>query len=316
MPLLAFYGPCYNNQTRRIFMTSFKDIKEILREIAEMQREAKEERREEQRKTEESLRKLSKNVDKATENIDKATGHFTNKWGSFMQSLVKGDFDKLLRSRGINVQQTSKAIEVKRKDGSLKWEFDLIAINGQEVVLAEVKTTLNSDDVDGFLFKLADYKNCVESHRDKRIYGAVAYLDEDGTAKYAQRSGLFTIAAAEATNIATITNPESFISQNLLGLAFLLPDKEDFIDNVEEYPIFNVLNLKECPNTWRHITSVSSSLEAFYIRQTRLVAERCNQFIAVLYDLNGAGWGLFANTLEIVAPTDRGFYASVEMLSN
>ncbi len=191
-----------------------RDIEEILREIAEGHRQLQESHH----KTEEGFLKLQESQlkteeaqRKTEEAIRKTDGNFNNKWGSFMQSLVKGDFDKLLRSRGINVQQTSKGVEVKRSDGSIKWEFDLIAINGREVVLAEVKTTLSSHDVDAFLVKLADYKKCVESHRDKLLYGAVAYLDEAGAAKYAQKSGLFTIAAVGATEVATMTNPEGFV---------------------------------------------------------------------------------------------------------
>ena len=191
-----------------------REIREILCKIGESQHKGEENHR----KIEESLRKLQESQLKTEESLREteaslreANGNFNHKWGHFVQNLVKGDFDKLLRSRGINVQQTSKSVKIKREDGSVKWEFDLIAINGREVVLAEVKTTLGSNDVDKFLTKLADYKNCVESHRDKRIHGAVAYLDEEGAAKYAQKNGLFTIEAASATEIATITNSEDFV---------------------------------------------------------------------------------------------------------
>ena len=41
--------------------------------------------------------------------------------------------------------------------------------------------------------------------------GAVAYLDEEGAAKYAQEKGLFTIEALGASEIAIITNPKEFV---------------------------------------------------------------------------------------------------------
>ena len=183
-----------------------KDADEILRKIQEDQSEFWKG----MRKLEEGQRKLQESQLKTEESLRETNGNFNNKWGSFMQSLVKGDFDKLLRSRGIKVNQTSQSLKIKRDDGSVKWQFDLIAVNGEEVVLAEVKTMLTSEDVDYFLEKLEDFKSCSKTYGNKTIYGAVAYLDEEGAAKYAQRNGLFTIEAVGATDIAVLTNSEDF----------------------------------------------------------------------------------------------------------
>ncbi len=164
-----------------------------------------------QLKTEAALRKTDEFANKTLKAINQASGDFQNKWGRFMQNLVRGDFDKLLRSRGIEVSETHQTIKIKNADGSIRWEYDLKAVNGQQVVFAEVKTNLTSEDVDRLLEKLADLQSCTESYRGKTIYGAVAYLDEDGAAKYAQKNGLFTIEALGAKEVATLTNPKDFV---------------------------------------------------------------------------------------------------------
>ncbi len=163
-----------------------------------------------QLKTEKALRKTDEFANKTLEAINKASGDFRNKWGRFMQMLVKGDLVKLLNSRGIQIKGTHP-YKVFHPDGNPKWEYDIIANNGQEVVVAEVKTKLDSKDVDYFIKKLDDFKASVPMYKDKTVYGLMAYLDEDGAAKHAQNNGLFTIEALGAKEVATITNPEDFV---------------------------------------------------------------------------------------------------------
>ncbi len=201
-------------KTEESLRESHQKTEESHRKTKEGQRRLQEslgELKESQLKTEAALRKTDEFANRTLEAINKASGDFRNKWGRFMQNLVRGDFDKLLRSRGIEVSETHQTIKIKRADGSIKWEYDLKAVNGREVVFAEVKTNLTSEDVDHLLEKLADLKSCTESYRDKTVYGAVAYLDEDGAAKYAQNHGLFTIEALGAKEVATLTNPEDFV---------------------------------------------------------------------------------------------------------
>ncbi len=193
---------------------------ELRRETEEMQRENEELRRKNeegqrelqasQQKTRKMIEENAKMVTQLHQSIREANGNFNNKWGRFMQSLVKGDLITLLNLRGIEVDHTFRSLKMKRKDKSVRREYDLIAANGQEVVVVEVKTMLTSDDVDDFLNSLADFKAFNSSYKAKTIYGAMAYLDQEGAAAYAQKSGLFTIEALGASEVATITNPESF----------------------------------------------------------------------------------------------------------
>ena len=78
-----------------------------------------------------------------------------------------------------------------------------------EVVVVEVKTTLKVKDVDHFLNKLGDFKELVPYHKDKKLYGAVAYLKSDEFSNsYAEKKGLFVIRATGSS--AKIINGEGF----------------------------------------------------------------------------------------------------------
>ena len=137
-----------------------EEIWNILREVAESQKET--DRR--MQETDLRLRKLDE--------------LFNGQWGKLMESLVDGDLVRLLNQRSIAVDHT--ITNAKKNYGERRWEFDILAVNGEEVVVVEVKTTLKVDDVDYFVQRLQDFAELMPEFADRRIYGAVAYVKTDG----------------------------------------------------------------------------------------------------------------------------------------
>lgn len=143
----------------------------------------------------------------AEKRMDKLESLFVTQWGRLVESLVEGDLVPLLNSRGIAVQQTTR-----RHEGchnGRNYEFDIIALNGETIVIVEVKTTLAPQDVRDFLDELSHVREWIPLYADKRICGAVAYLQQTGeAASMAAKRGLFTIRATGAS--ASITNTPAF----------------------------------------------------------------------------------------------------------
>ena len=134
---------------------------------------------------------------------------FDSKWGAFLESFVSGDLVNLLKERGIPVEDVILNAKIKRPDGTVqKSEYDIIAVNGKEMVVVEVKTTLGSDDVAHFLRKLKIFRERFPKYEKNIVYGGIAYLGQapegDSATKYAQRSGLFLFQAPGGTNNVTI----------------------------------------------------------------------------------------------------------------
>ncbi|MDD3135436.1 MAG: hypothetical protein PHF64_02935 [Methanoregula sp.] len=158
--------------------------------------------------------KKFQDTDKKFQDTDKKLNKleylFTSQWGKLVESLVEGDIITLLNQRGIEVTAT-----IKRRAGcrdGINYEFDIIAINGNEIVIIEVKTTLRPGDIRDFLKKLKQAKNWMPEYSDKKIYGAVAFLTEDsGTSSLAERKGLFVIRATGDS--ASIVNRIDFVPQ-------------------------------------------------------------------------------------------------------
>ena len=119
---------------------------------------------------------------------------------------------EILNERGIEVRQTAQRVEVSyvEKDGKIqRKEFDILAVNGTEIVVVEVKTTLRPSDVSYFLEALKGFKNYCPQYKSHAVYGAVAYLRSDAkAASYSEDKGLFVIRATGDS--ASIMNEKGF----------------------------------------------------------------------------------------------------------
>ena len=151
---------------------------------------------------------VSKSHKEAAKRLKKLEGLFTSQWGALVESLVEGDLVALLQARRITVESTHPRVSGRRNGEH--YEFDILAINGEEVVVVEVKTTLRSEDVTHFLEKLARFTEYEPVWKGKKIFGAVAYLKADASVQaYAERQGLFVVRSTG--NSASIVNDEEFV---------------------------------------------------------------------------------------------------------
>ena len=169
------------------------------------------------RETEE-LRKLMKETDRRMKETDRQMKEtdrrlkkldklFNSQWSKLMESLVEGDLVGLLQAQGITVERTCTNVKGGR-DG-WHYEFDILAVNGEEVVVVEVKTTLRAEDVTQFLGKLDKFTDYERVYKGKQVLGAVAYLKADSSVReYAERQGLYVIRATGSS--ASIINEPGF----------------------------------------------------------------------------------------------------------
>jgi hypothetical protein len=180
-----------------------EQAKEADRRFQETDRLLKEQARETDRRFQETER-LFRETDKK---LDKLDDLFNSQWGRLIESLVDGALVPLLNQRGVAVEQTTT--RAKGCHAGQNWEFDIIAINGRDIVIVEVKTTLRPKDVQQFLKKLSHAKQWMKHYADKTIYGAMAYLVANaGAETMASHRGLFVIRATG--NGASILNEDGF----------------------------------------------------------------------------------------------------------
>lgn len=196
--------------------TTYQEILNLFREVAEAQKETERKFQETDRKFQETDRKfqeteqfLREQSQASEKKINALENLFTSQWGKLMESLVEGDLVNLLVRRGIAIADTTTRLKGKRPGGG-NYEFDIIAHNGEEVVVVEVKTTLRPDDVKHFLDKLDHLKDWIPRYAQNRIYGAMAWLSADASAEaMVINRGLFSIRATGDS--ASIQNDPAFI---------------------------------------------------------------------------------------------------------
>ena len=105
----------------------------------------------------------------------------------------------LTKFLGIEIVDISRRVEVKDV------EIDLIAANTDTVVVIEVKTTLQREDIDTFIStKLSRFTVLRPPYKDSKIYGAIAFVkassNEKALVNYALSQGLIVIKAMRGTN--------------------------------------------------------------------------------------------------------------------
>ncbi len=175
----------------------FQETDRLIKELRESQKETDRQFKETDRKFRESDRKLQKLEDL-----------FTSQWGRLMESLVEGDLVAILNQRGIAISDTTTRLKGQRADGG-NFEFDIVAHNGRELVIIEVKTTLRPDDVKKFLSKLDRIKHWLPRYAQNTIYGGMAWLTAvAGAEDMVQSRGLFSIRATGDS--AAIVNAQDF----------------------------------------------------------------------------------------------------------
>ena len=199
----------------------FAEVRQNLIEISESQkrsqkeaeqyrREAEQRRKEaeqRQKEAEQRRKELELQMKETDRRLKKAEGLFTTQWGKLMETLVEGDLLKLLKQKNIRVDDTTMNMKGCYKDEN--WEVDILASNGEEIVLVEVKTTLNLQNVKDFIDKLKKFTTWKPIYKEKKMYGAVAYLKADqGSARYAEKQGLFVIRATGSSS--SIINKKDF----------------------------------------------------------------------------------------------------------
>ena len=153
------------------------------------------------------LKENSQQIKKNTQGLKEARELFETQWGRLMESLVEGDLLRILNEAGIEVKNTY--MNVKSDLGEDQYEYDIVAGNGEEAVVVEVKTTLRVKHIKLFLEDIQKFSSRLSVYKGKTIHGAVAYLRaEEEANKYAEREGLFVIRATGDS--ASIINKKDF----------------------------------------------------------------------------------------------------------
>ena len=200
------------SELRKELQTGQKELQTGQKELQFSQKKAEKEMSELRASLKASQKELSASQKKTDLQIQKVGGRFNERWGALVESLVEGKVVQIFQERGIGITQTyTRSVGEWRKPDSppQKREFDIIAANGREAVVVEVKTVLAPKDVNYFIQTLKDFHNYLTRFKSETVYGAVAYLKSESKAHLlAEEEGLFLIQAVGDS--ASLVNQKGF----------------------------------------------------------------------------------------------------------
>ncbi|MCB2262041.1 MAG: hypothetical protein LGR52_03765 [Candidatus Thiosymbion ectosymbiont of Robbea hypermnestra] len=191
-------------ETDRQFKETDRQFKETDRQFKETDRQFKETDRRLDRYFEETRREIAalSAQTRAAERL------FTGQWGRLIEALVRPGVMRLFQDWGIPVSRTLERVRA-RRDGE-EMELDLLLVDGDALVIVEVKTTLRVDHVGELLEDLRTFPNFFPEYKDYRRFGAVATLAAEQAAdRYAYRQGLFVLTLGRE-ELVTLWNDDAF----------------------------------------------------------------------------------------------------------
>ena len=194
-------------ETEHILKESGKETDRRMQETDRRLKETEHILKESGKETDRIMQETGRKMKETDRRIKELHYLFTGHWGKLMETLVEGELVKLLKQKNIQVERTYSNVKGEYKGD--RWEIDLVAANGNEVVVVEVKTTLKLNDVKNFQKQLNVFTEFASEYKGKKVYGAVAFLKANSSADvFAEKAGLFVIRATGSS--ASIINKKNF----------------------------------------------------------------------------------------------------------
>jgi hypothetical protein len=130
-----------------------------------------------------------------------------DRWGLFVENLVAPAVLRLFQERGIAVRYLYRRVTADVPE--VPMEIDMLAVNGDVVIVVEAKSRLTQEDVDEFCHTLEHFKQAFPDYANRQVYGAVAAIEIiKHVDRYAYRKGLFVIR--QCGDSVEIANDERF----------------------------------------------------------------------------------------------------------
>ncbi|NJN75843.1 MAG: DUF3782 domain-containing protein [Synechococcaceae cyanobacterium RL_1_2] len=187
----------------RLFTEAEQERLKSKEELDRLMVEAEQKRVKSQEDFDRRMVKLEATIERTNQQI----AGLSSRWGEFVENLVRPGLERLFQARGIDVKETHPNVTSNRPNVSM--EVDILAINGKELVVVEVKSNLTQAEVDEFLRKLPRFKQAFPAYANYTVYGAVAGIKvTKEVSRYAYKKGLFVIV--QAGEIVRLANDSKF----------------------------------------------------------------------------------------------------------
>jgi hypothetical protein len=155
------------------------------------------------------LREFQKETARQMKETDKRVGEITNRFGDMVEHMVIPNLVTKFQELNFTFTKAYPNAKIVDREHNIFTEIDAFLENGDKVMIVEIKSAPNTDDINDHVERMEKLRAYADLHNDRRIYlGAVAgVVLSESVKKYALKNGFFILEPSGETF--TITDPRS-----------------------------------------------------------------------------------------------------------
>jgi SMC interacting uncharacterized protein involved in chromosome segregation len=141
-----------------------------------------------------------KETDRQMKETDKRVGAITNRFGEMVEYMILPNLVTKFGELGFTFTKANRT-EITDRAHDIITEIDALLENGETVMVVEIKTKPNVEDINDHIERMGKLRRYADLHNDKRKYlGAMAgMVFNAGEKTYALRKGFYVIEPAGDT---------------------------------------------------------------------------------------------------------------------
>jgi len=180
---------------------------------AEYEREKKEKAAEYEREKKESEREkkeMERRIKESEERLNKQLSKLGGRFGEMIEYMVLPNLVHKFRDLGFEFTKAYPEAEIKDSDNNIFTEIDITLENGDKVMIVEVKSKPNINDIKDHVRRMKKVRRHGDLHGDKRKFlGAIAgMVFKDNVKTFAMKNGFYLIVPSGETFIITVPEGE------------------------------------------------------------------------------------------------------------
>jgi hypothetical protein len=178
----------------------YEEIRRLQQETRRLQEETAQQMKETDRRMKETDRRMKE--------TDRRLGKLTNRFGEVVEYMIVPNLVTKFRELGFEFEKTHRDTEIVDRKHDIILEVDAFLENGDKVMIVEIKSKPNIDDVNYQIEKMEKLRTYADLKGDNRKYlgaiGGVVFSESEKT--YALKNGFYVIEPSGDTF--NITEPK------------------------------------------------------------------------------------------------------------
>jgi hypothetical protein len=161
----------------------------LAKQVAETDRQIKE--------TEQQI----KETERQMQETNKRVGELTGRFGEVVEHMIVPNLVAKFRELGFEFTRAGPDVKIADREHDIYAEIDAFLENGDKVMIVEIKSKPNTDDVNCHVEKMGKLRRYADLKGDSRTYlGAIAgVVVSDSVSNYALKNGFYVIEPAGDT---------------------------------------------------------------------------------------------------------------------